>query len=47
MKRMVELGMEKKIKKIFAKSGLFEYSLIDIKDILDTSKSLVSKNLIG
>ena len=47
IKRKIQSNIEKKIKKIFAGSGLYEYDPIDIKAILKTSENLVNKNLLG
>jgi len=47
IKTKVQSGFEKKIKKIFSKTGLYEYDPIDIENILKTSESLVDKKLIG
>ena len=47
IKRKIQQKLEKDIKKIFAKTHLYEYELIDIKAILKTSESLVNKRLIG
>ncbi|HOV14853.1 MAG TPA: hypothetical protein PK771_11245, partial [Spirochaetota bacterium] len=41
-------GIEKKIKKTFSKyTKLYEYDPIDLKGVMETSKSLVSDKLIG
>ncbi len=47
IKSMVQLNIEKSIKKIFAKSRLYEYDPININAILKTSDPLVNRKLIG
>lgn len=47
IKTKIQSSIEKKIKKIFAKTNLYEYDPIDIKSVLKTSDSLVDKKLIG
>ncbi len=47
IKTKIQLSIEKRIKKIFAKTHLYEYDIIDIKAILKTSDSLVNRKLIG
>lgn len=47
IKSKVQSSIEKKIKKIFAKTHLYEFDPINIKAILDTSDPLVNKKLIG
>ena len=47
IKSKVQSTIERKIKKIFAETHLYEYDPIDIKVILKTSESLVDKKLIG
>ena len=47
IKRNIQSSIEKKIKKIFVSSGMYEFDPIDIKSILKTSDSLVDKRLIG
>ncbi|MCG8568844.1 MAG: acyl-CoA dehydratase activase [Spirochaetes bacterium] len=47
IKRNVQKGYEKRIKKIFAKTHLYEYDPIDIDAVLETSEPLVNKKLIG
>ncbi|MBN2547073.1 MAG: activase [Spirochaetes bacterium] len=47
IKRSIQSNIEKKIKKIFTQTGLYEYDPVNIKSILKTSDSLVDKRLIG
>lgn len=47
IKTRIELKIEKKIKRIFTKSRLYEYDPIDINAILKTSDPLVNRKLIG
>jgi predicted CoA-substrate-specific enzyme activase len=47
MKKNIQRSIEKKIKKIFAKTGLYEYDPIDIEGVLKTSQPLVDERLIG
>jgi predicted nucleotide-binding protein (sugar kinase/HSP70/actin superfamily) len=47
MKRKVQHGIEKDIKKIFAKSSLYEYDPIDIAETMETANPLVHPKLIG
>ncbi|MCK4797990.1 MAG: activase, partial [Spirochaetes bacterium] len=47
IKTIVQSSIEKKIKKIFAKTDLYEYDPIDIKAVLKTSDLFVNKKLIG
>ncbi len=47
VKSKIQSAIEKKIKRIFANTGLYEYDPIDIKKILDVSDPLLSKKLIG
>ena len=47
IKSKIQLSIEKRIKRIFAKTHLYEYNVIDINAILKTSDSLVNRKLIG
>jgi predicted nucleotide-binding protein (sugar kinase/HSP70/actin superfamily) len=47
IKTKIQSGIEKKIKKIFAKTYLYEYDPIDIDKVLKASDSLVDRQLIG
>lgn len=46
-KTKISKFIERKIKRIFAKSGLYIYEELNVKDILETSEHLVSRNLYG
>lgn len=46
-KRKASSAIERKVKKIFDQSHLYEYDPIDIKKIIETSRPLVDRRLIG
>lgn len=46
-KRKIQHGIEKDIKKVFAKSSLYEYDPIDIAETMETANPLVNPKLIG
>lgn len=47
IKKAIQAKIEKKIKKIFDKTDLYEFDPIDIKSIIKTSNPLVNPKLIG
>lgn len=46
-KRKIQSAIEKKIKRIFDKTHLYEYDPIDIAKVLDTANPLVNPKLLG
>lgn len=47
LESMVRTKIEDEIKRIFAKSGLYEYHVVDINKIIDNAKELISPHLSG
>jgi predicted nucleotide-binding protein (sugar kinase/HSP70/actin superfamily) len=47
IKEMIMVGFEKRIKKIMAASGLYEYELVDVRNIIDKTSHIVSPKLTG
>jgi len=47
IKLLMQRSIEKKIKKILSKSGLYDYELVDIKSILDYGKSFFDLRFTG
>ena len=47
VKEKIMVGFEKRIKRIMAASGLYEYELVDVRDIIDKTKHIVSPRLTG
>ena len=39
--------LERKIKKILARSGLYKYEMVDVEKTIDYTKKLVSEKLVG
>jgi predicted nucleotide-binding protein (sugar kinase/HSP70/actin superfamily) len=47
LRRMIQSRMEKKIKKILARSGFYEYEAIDIEKIMETGSKFIDPALTG
>jgi predicted nucleotide-binding protein (sugar kinase/HSP70/actin superfamily) len=47
VKEMIMVGFEKRIKRIMASSGLYEFELVDVRDIIEKTKHIISPELTG